>query len=624
MSFADWIAQQELPAQRKHLAAVQDTSEFRRIRDASWYDWSTDPNIDSFAEQLGRWLKAPRRDGRTARRGNRMPKPVQAAVCRAFVENGGCFAPVRTGGGKTDISLVLAEVAHGRAEAELARGATGQLTDWHERPLLLVPAAVCEKTRRNAAELAEHYHIRALRILSYQALSMAKHAKLLEQWQPTMFILDEAHYVKDSGGARWERIKRYDAWCAKNNRPRAPMLAMSGSFTSRSIKEYQHVIRRCLGAGAPLPTTLDELLVWAFALDEKVPEAARIEPGALLNLAPGSPEDPQLSEFGHLDAKEQVKAHQLALARSRYGRRLTSTRGVVASAGDMPPCGLEITIQKLPPTPPMREAVEHLRSTWSTPCGLPFETAMDLWRHERETSCGLYYRWKHQPPPEWMKARKERSMFIREVLSNSKTLDTPMQVDIAIRERTLPKHHQAAGEAVLAEWERVRDSFYPITEPVWICDSTLQHAAAWLKSERGIVWVHHSAFGRQLEALCGVPYFKEQGRNAAGVAIDMHDGPAIASIQSCGTGFDLQGTKHTKAKHYKNLIVTCPTLNSPNEQLLSRTHREGQEQDTVHATYLQRLEGDERALAQSRADAAMVALTKRAAQRLTVATWLDE
>ncbi len=588
-SFLAGMAPVDMPALAKTAGAtaVQETAELRRIRDAAWRPWDAESDLDYGRLALTHHLRVLG--------GTRELKHVQAAVLRTLFDCRGCFAPVRTGGGKTDISLLAAEVMRA------------------DRALLLVPASVREKTKRNAAALAKHYRVRTLRIFSYESLSLAKHANILIDWQPDLFILDEAHKCKDSGGARWKRIRRYDDWCKRNDRELVPMLAMSGSFTSRSIREYWHIIRRCLRGSAPVPTDPIEMSAWALAIDEKIAEGARVHAGALLQLA-----KPEQGEPSADDERQ--------LARARYGRRLVATKGVVSSGGDMPPCGLEIDVVQIPPTPEMAAAVKHLRTTWETPCGLPFETAMELWRHEREVSAGLYYRWKVQPPSEWRIARKDWSMFVRGVLSTSKNYDTPMQVAVALYDGSWPRTASAwvGGETVLAEWQRVEPSFKSATEPVWICDSTLRYCAEWLEREQGICWVHHGAFGRALETMTGVPYFKQQGKNEAGVAIDQHRGPAIASIMSCSVGFDLQGTAVTEAQHHKNLIATCPTRNLDNEQLLSRTHRDGQEEDTVFARYLQRLEGDVKALEQSRADARMVELTTRAPQRLTVATWLDE
>ena len=556
--------------------AVKDTAELRRIRDLPWRPWDQAADLEAGVQKLTQWLRVPG--------GTRELFPIQAAVLATMMARGSCFAPVPTGGGKTDISLLVSECVNA------------------QRPMLIVPASLRDKTLRSAHDLARQYRVRPLKVLSFESLSLVKNVDVLTTWKPDLMIFDEAHMLKDSGGARWKRITEYREWCKRNQHPQPRPLLMSGSFESRSLRDYWHLIRWVCGDGVPLPRDPMELALWCYALDEKVPEEARIHPGALLTLAPPLEEEKDLAPIDQ--------------ARARYGRRLLATPGVVGFAGDLPPNELHIGVAELAPSPAIATAVQHLRSTWETPCGLPFETAMDLWRHEREVSCGLYYRWKVQPPPEWLQARRDWSRFVRYVLSEYKRFHTPLHVAMGVHDGELPE-----GEGLLAAWQKVEPVFKPQTEPVWICDSTLQFAAQWLAREQGICWVWHSAFGRALETMTGVPYFKEEGKNKAGTAIDQWNGPAIASIRSCSKGFDLQGSPITKAKHSRNLIVTCPTTNDWQEQLLSRTHRRGQEEQIVRALYLLRLEGDYKALEQSRADAAMISRRMRQPQRLTLAQW---
>lgn len=469
--------------------------------------------------------------------------------------------------------------------------------------LLLVPASLRDKTSRAAYALAKHYRIRPVRMLSYEGLSQAKNAEILLLWKPELIVCDEAHLLGDSSGTRWNRIKRYRAACVKEGRPGPIPLLMSGSFTSRSLREYWHLIRWCLGEDAPLPRDFMEMARWGLALDTKIADGMRVDPGALLSLAPPAEAD----------------GTGRAAARARYGRRLMATHGVIGTGSDVPANGLEITVTDLKPSDAIRDAAEKMRMTWQTPCGLPFETAFELWRHERELSAGLYYRWTKPAPEPWLIARKELSCAVRKMLSSSRTLDTPLQVYQAAHDGRQP--HLLP---LIAAWQAVEPTFKPVTEPVWICDSTLEYAATWLAKERGICWVHHRAFGERLSALTGVPYFAEQGQDVRGISIDMHDGPAIASQRSCSRGFDLQGTRETKACHWQNLVITPPTKNNLAEQLVSRTHRDGQAQPTVFVEFLLRLDGDRAALAQARADATMVAATLRQPQRLTVATWMQE
>lgn len=563
-----------LPPTRGQRAAVLATSELRRIRDAQRYDWRSDPYAQAVTEHYTAVL-------RTAH-GRQALRPVQAAVLRALHELGGCFAPVRTGGGKTLISLLAAE------------------TFGAERTVLLVPASLRDKTRREAHAAVSDWKIRPIRILSYESLGRLAEAEALERYAPDLLICDESHYLKNTKAAVTRRVKRYIDKRRKAGE-RLGLICMSGSITSRTLRDYWHQLRWCLGEAMPLPREPEEVQQWMWAIDEKVSDGMRWAPGALLEISPTEPDDPE----SDLDA-----------ARARYGRRLLSTRGVVGSGGDMPQVGLICRVTALRPTEVVRAAVERMRATWETPCGLPFETAMDLWRHERELSAGFYYRWKVQPPWEWLTARKTWSAFVRETLKHSRTFDSPMAVAKAVHDGRLQDN------GALAAWRSVEPIFKPDTEAVWIDDQTLRVAAEWLHTEGGIAWVHHGAFGRALEQLSGVPYFAAEGCNAAGVAIDMHDGPAIASLSSCSRGFNLQGTPSTKARHYRNLIVTCPTKNAQLEQTISRTHRDGQEQDDVYATFLQTLEGDVKALEQALADASYVERTTLQPQRLGLATWL--
>ncbi len=153
-------------------------------------------------------------------------------------------------------------------------------------------------------------------------------------------------------------------------------------------------------------------------------------------------------------------------------------------------------------------------------------------------------------------------------------------------------------------------------EPVWISDVTLDYCREWLAAEGGICWVQHVAFGRKLSEHTGVPYFASGGR-AGHLLIDQHKGPAIASIKSISEGFNLQDL------HCKNLIATTPTTNLENEQMISRTHRDGQLEE-VELIYLQTLEGDTKALDSARADAQYVEQSTLQPQRLNAATWVDE
>jgi hypothetical protein len=97
------------------------------------------------------------------------------------------------------------------------------------------------------------------------------------------------------------------------------------------------------------------------------------------------------------------------------------------------------------------------------------------------------------------------------------------------------------------------------------------------------------------------------------VHIENHRGPAIASVSSCSTGHNLQ-------HHNKNLVISVP---SPIvlEQLISRTHRDGQEQP-VHVDFLLRLKSDATQLDAAQVDAKSVGASFHVIQRLMYGEWL--
>jgi hypothetical protein len=102
----------------------------------------------------------------------------------------------------------------------------------------------------------------------------------------------------------------------------------------------------------------------------------------------------------------------------------------------------------------------------------------------------------------------------------------------------------------------------------------LEYARDWMIKNEGIVWVEHVAVGEKLSEISGFSYFGESGRDAKGQNIEESRGSIIASIAANGEGRNLQ-------KWSRNLILSCPPGGGTWEQLLGRTHRQGQESDEV-------------------------------------------
>jgi hypothetical protein len=72
-----------------------------------------------------------------------------------------------------------------------------------------------------------------------------------------------------------------------------------------------------------------------------------------------------------------------------------------------------------------------------------------------------------------------------------------------------------------------------------------------------------------------VPYF---GAGSEEIANERGDRSVVASIQAHGVGRNLQ-------MFSSNLVVSCPSAGADWEQLLGRTHRQGQQADEVTYEY---------------------------------------
>jgi hypothetical protein len=158
---------------------------------------------------------------------------------------------------------------------------------------------------------------------------------------------------------------------------------------------------------------------------------------------------------------------------------------------------------------------------------------------------------------------------VREVLSHSRTLDTELQVANAVDAGRLDKD-------ALEKWRAIRDTFTINPKPVWHDDSALRACEHWMKKHHGIVWCEHRFFAHELSRRTGAHYYGADGLNGAGESITLvkPGKPIIASVAANGTGRNLQ-------MFHENLITSCPSGPSIMEQLLGRTHRDGQTADEV-------------------------------------------
>jgi len=516
---------------------VMQSAELDRILHLPRRDWEAAPSLHN---DLTDWLKTPA--------GTMTLRPVQAYALTEMHDFSGLLAPIRVGGGKTLISLLASEVLDAK------------------RPLLLIPAKLKRKTYNEIQTLKQHWRFKVPEIVSYEWLGRVQAAEYLDKKQPDLIIADEAHKCRNKSAAITRRVGRY-----MEAHPETKFVAMSGTITKRSLEDYAHIAEWCLGHVAPVPLDWKILREWCDAFDEKVMPEARLAPGALLKLC----NDQELQE---------IQSDSLGTIRRAYRRRLVDTPGVIATKEGFVDCSLGISAVEPKYNDETEEAFKNLKLNWETPDGWPISDAVTLWRHAREMALGFYYIWDPRPPKEWIAARKEWCATVRRIIKYKK-LDSELQVAQAIAAGRIddPESERKDllgnrfGGTVYDNWVSIRDSFRPNTVPVWMDHGPLDFCERWMKDNTGIVWVEHVVFGEALAKRTGRPFFHRKGEDAQRNLIDQATpagGSVIASIASNCEGRNLQAWS-------QNLVASPPPTGSVWEQLIARSHRDGQEADEV-------------------------------------------
>lgn len=524
--------------------------------------------------------------------GTQVLRPVQAMALAEMHDFGGLLGIIRVGGGKTLLS------------------ALGFIVLQAQRPLLIVPAKLVEKTRNDMHRLRKHWLIPVAPVVSYEILGREQSASYLASVAPDVIIADECHKLRNTQAAVTRRVKR---WMEEH--PETKFVGLSGTIMKRSLHDYYHLAAWALKRTNPTPTDFNDRMAWAAVLDEKKNKntealEAKVAPGALI-------------EFCNDEERVLYRSEPIRAVRSGYRRRLVETPGVIATQDSALGMSLIINSHVLH-MHDIAQPVRMLKKEWVRPDGEPVMDAIEIWRHLREIACGFYYRWNPMPPREWLDARKEWARAVREILRNNRIgLDSEGQ----IRRFVLKEQHDL-GQGLLAarnvrygkefetleKWQRIEPTFTPRQEAVWLSYDSVEYATKWMKQEKGICWVEHVEYGRELAKRSGIAYYQRAGLNEKKELIDNHPQgePLIASIASNAEGRNLQAWS-------VNLVTSPPTSGALWEQLLGRCHRDGQEADEVVYTLLISLAEQVTAFDRARSDARTISDTIGQEQKLCYA-----
>jgi len=487
------------------------------------------------------------------------------------------FMPIRIGGGKTLVALLAPRVIT------------------CDRPLLIVPAKLVQKTERERQAYNKEWNVaKHIRVWSYEKIGRVAAAKDLDMYKPDLIIVDECHKLKNLKAACTRRVARY-----MRDNPGTVFVAMSGTIMKRSIKDFAHLLEWTHGDGSPLPLHALPLIEWSEALDEDTNAFARREGGVLRDLMPQYHED----------------------ARAAFYDRCSSTLGItISDAQDDFQGSILIEAVEYTPNAATEKNFEILRSTACKPNGYALSDAMQAWAVARQIALGFHYEFDPHPGQEYLDARKAWAKFCRDTIdspwANRAQIDTELQVRTAVIAGKL-----ADPLGLWPSWQQHDHSTKLNTVGVWHDTTALDICASWLASnERGICWCEHVFFATELAKRTGLPYFREQGLDASGNFIEDASGPIIASVAANFEGRNLQH------KWSDNLITACPADSERIDQLIGRTHRSGQREDTVNVDVLvgcrEHLQAIPRALASAQVKKSLLGFDLKIS--LADVVWPDE
>lgn len=557
--------------------APENTVDLDRILSVPRRPRPTDAQFAALVALMGQRLRLPPRqtgdsgcacESKFRRRCIANLNPIQAWALYEAGIVGGLLGIIVVGGGKTALGFLTPMVVPNCRTA-----------------VLLVPPKLVDQLKNEYQLWAQHWRVPSMtgpkgwamirpgepvvHIVPTSQLSMRKAAVLLESLKPDLIIIDEAHKFRYPDTARTSRLLRYFS-----SRPATNLCAWSGSLTDKSIKDYAHLAHIALGPSSPLPLDKDALAEWSMAIDPPPPDQDPAPPGALVKLCePGE------------------------TLRDGYRRRLLDTRGVVAT--DHAGIGASLPVYEQDPGEVPDEvdaAIRLVRSSMQRPDGEELVDAFTVARCARELASGFYYRWTYprgEPISlieEWLDVRKEwHAELRRKLTARLPHLDSPLMCARAAmryyQKETTGKAYKGPlptwRSMTWRAWVEIRDKVKPKSEAVWISDYLAVDAAAWADKHRGPVWYEHTAFGKKVAEISGLPMHAGGPDAEARIKAERGDRSIIASIKSHGEGRD--GLQFL----FSEQLVANPPVSRKTggagrwEQLLGRLHREGQQADAV-------------------------------------------
>ena len=556
--------------------------------------------------------------------------PPQAAGLLMYLQHDGAFCPIPVGWGKTLLGLLIAEHGYrsGMRRVMIVQPAAvySQLVEhdlpWARRnvrltvPFILLGGrgqgdrAHLSRSGRVGCYVMPSSLFSTVDTRNRQGLHGHVEAGVLDACQPELIIIDEAHDFKNRRTARTRRLLDY----ISEHKPQ--VVVMSGTMTKKRIRDYQHLIVAALGHAAPVPVTPHVADEWGLVVDAE----AQPSDGMMRPLRP-------LVDWARQHFPAETFPNDVSGFRKAFRLRLVTAPGVVP-AGDHE-IGTSLTLENRPVQnyetfegwPRLAKFLHDADELWLTPNGDELSHKIHVYKWMWELSAGFYNELTWPTPQalaerhdlhagvaetlldkgmNHLAAKQRFNKRLRDWLKNRARdgLDTPMLVGGSM-ERYGAREVGPELYEVWSEMRQARDDAIPPwqahvdphkAKPLErdpaarrVCAYKIDAAVRWATEvaadgDGGILWYDNIEVGRWLAedaARSGLDVLHCPAGARANVEIrDPANARRIvcASIDAHHKGKNLQ--------HFgRNYVVQWPRDAAIAEQVLGRTHRNGQERD---------------------------------------------
>lgn len=571
--------------------------------------------------------------------------PEQVKALMQFHDYGNILCPVKVGGGKTLICVLVANDAFEifKKRRILLMNPTNIIDQLKETELPLyrrhmsinVPFYWMTMVSKQRRLLMAKSKKPGVYVVSYDMLSRETGEAVMNAIEPDMVIGDEIHRIASARSS--VRNGRFKKIIKKYN---PAIVSLSGTLLKKSIKDYRYIVNTTLKENSFLPLSTLVSDAWAALVDSDASSIDEFNPSSAPQPGPIRPLIFMVREH----FPEEKFPDNLVGFRNALKFRSHSCPGVVASdseEGGVPLRISNITLSKeetegRPGWGKLQEIIHQVTKQWQTPNGDEIPHAMHIWSYRYTLEGFGFYNSLYWPEAEALAEHKKISVGEAKVLLErsidhhllkqeynkalrhwlSTHTKTGMDSTALVGKEMSLNGPKNVGDVLYNSWKAAKDADFEnkierYSSVVRVCDFRLNKIvewAKWYRKEKGfrgaILWFKHQGVGDWLEEAfkeAGLPYiYCPSGKKGKALLEDrtLKNKFAIATMGAYREGLNLQ------FHHDTEFFCQWPREANWAEQAMGRVQRSGQTSDEARIFTCISLEFDKVLFASTLNDAA--------------------